>query len=103
MIIDPWVSACHIRLTLARLRWCRNNCLPWKPLLPPSLKVLSIACPNEPLEPDLFYNLGKASHSSLKMLLELNVFLPDDYGWSDEIFDGFNGRVKISIYFRIKW
>jgi hypothetical protein len=74
-----------------------QDCLPWKPLLPPSLKVLSIACPNEPLEPDLFYNLGKASHSSLKMLSELNVFLPDDYGWSDEIFDGFNGRVNLNL------
>jgi hypothetical protein len=74
-----------------------QDCLPWKPLLPPSLKVLSIASPDEPLEPGLFYNLGKASHSSLKMLSELHVFLPDHYGWSDEIFDGFNGRVDINV------
>jgi hypothetical protein len=74
-----------------------QDCLPWKPLLPPSLKVLSIAIPDEPLEPDIFYNLAKASHSSLKMLSELYVFLPVHYGWSDEIFDGFNGRVDVNV------
>jgi hypothetical protein len=74
-----------------------QDCLPWKPLLPPSLKVLSIASPDEPLEPDLFYNLGNASNSSLKLLSELYIFPPDDYGWSDEIFNRFNSRVHINL------
>lgn len=81
------------------LQWLYINqdCLPWKPLLPSSLKVLYIESPDEPLEPDLFYNLGLASHSSLKSLSKLHVRYPDPYfeDCPNITFDGFDSRVYI--------
>jgi hypothetical protein len=47
-----------------------HDCLPRKPLLPPSLKVLHIWNRGQPLEPDLFYIIRMASHLSFKLLLE---------------------------------
>ncbi|KAL3468759.1 hypothetical protein BJX99DRAFT_269145 [Aspergillus californicus] len=75
-----------------------QDCLPRKPLLPPSLKVLCIESSLEPLEPELFYNLGMASQLSLKLLKELYVFPSDDHGWPDGLFDGFDSRVFINLH-----
>ncbi len=59
--------------------------------------MLCIESPEEPLEPDLFYNLGVASQLSLKLLTELCVVSSDDYGWPDGLFDGFDRRVFIDL------
>lgn len=71
-----------------------QDCLPWEPLLPPSLETLGITSPDYPLEPDLFRNLAIASHSSLKSLSKLYIDCDD---WPDGIFDGFGRRVYISV------
>jgi hypothetical protein len=63
--------------------YVNQDSLPWEPLLPPSLKVLGIANPDDPLEPDLFHNFAIASHISLRSLLKLYV---DCDGWPDGIF-----------------
>ncbi|KAL2810573.1 hypothetical protein BDW59DRAFT_155624 [Aspergillus cavernicola] len=77
--------------------YVNQDCLPWKPLLPPSLKLLGITSPDEPLEPNLFHNLGIASHLSLKLLSELYVTFPLFEGYPEGIFDGFDDRVYINI------
>ncbi|KAL2801608.1 hypothetical protein BJX63DRAFT_442167 [Aspergillus granulosus] len=72
-----------------------QDCLPWCPLLPSSLEFLSILCYENFPDPDLFHNIGTASHSSLGLLRELYV-----QTWIDgsaSIFKGFHPRIFTSI------
>ncbi|KAL2846623.1 hypothetical protein BJY01DRAFT_213237 [Aspergillus pseudoustus] len=77
--------------------WINQDCLPWKPLLPSSLEVLSIESPDSFLEPALFHNLRLASHSSLKSLSKLYVTYSYSWGYPKGIFDGFDSRVLIMV------
>ncbi|KAL5361413.1 hypothetical protein BJX96DRAFT_165879 [Aspergillus floccosus] len=92
----PKLESLENFLSLEKL-YVTQSSLPRCPLLPPSLKVLDIDSRFEPLEPELFHNLGIASHSSLKALSELYIDLFEFEDYPEGIFDSFNSRQLRSI------